>query len=277
MAVAVLVCKHAVFGQLLVLPEKQQDPFSAEGHRYVSLLNTHQHPNADSRIDVTYYRLNLHITTSPNFLRGVVTLKAISKVDQLATLSLDLTNTLTVDSIKMENVNVQFVQHPTTVSIELNRSYGFGQMVVLDVYYQGIPQGTGFGSFVFGGHGSTPWVWTLSQPYGSRDWWPSKDHPIDKADSVDIHVTCRQDFKVASNGKLVSITQNPDNTHTYFWSTRYPIATYLVFVSLTNYAEFTDWYRYSPTDSMPVLNYVLPQHLTQARDSLSKVLPPEPS
>ncbi len=273
MAVAVLVCKHAVFGQLLVLPEKQQDPFSAEGHRYVSLLNTHQHPNADSRIDVTYYRLNLHITTSPNFLRGVVTLKAISKVDQLATLSLDLTNTLTVDSIKMENVNVQFVQHPTTVSIELNRSYGFGQMVVLDVYYQGIPQGTGFGSFVFGGHGSTPWVWTLSQPYGSRDWWPSKDHPIDKADSVDIHVTCRQDFKVASNGKLVSITQNPDNTHTYFWSTRYPIATYLVFVSLTNYAEFTDWYRYSPTDSMPVLNYVLPQHLTQARDSLSKVLP----
>lgn len=108
MAVAVLVCKHAVFGQLLVLPEKEHDPFSAEGHRYVSLLNTHQHPNADSRIDVTYYRLNLHITTSPNFLGGVVTLKAISKVEQLATLSLDLTNTLMVDSIKMESVSGRY-------------------------------------------------------------------------------------------------------------------------------------------------------------------------
>ena len=27
-------------------------------------------------------------------------------------------------------------------------------------------------------------IWTLSEPYGARDWWPSKDLNTDKADSV---------------------------------------------------------------------------------------------
>jgi aminopeptidase N len=115
-------------------------------------------------------------------------------------------------------------------------------------------------------------VWTLSEPYGAKDWWPCKDHPLDKADSVDIWVTCSRDFKVASNGKLIGIVNNPDSTHTYKWAERYPIATYLVFVSLANYAEFTNWFRYSPTDSMPIVNYVLPENLADARDSLPKVI-----
>jgi aminopeptidase N len=181
-------------------------------------------------------------------------------------------NALTVDSIKMQNARVRFTQRPTTVSIELNRSYGNGEMVALEIFYRGVPVSTGFGTFEFGEHAGTPWVWTLSEPYGASDWWPCNDHPSDKADSVDIWITCRRDFKVAANGKLIAIVDTPDSTHTYKWSERFPIATYLVFFSLTNYAEFTNWWRYSPTDSMPVLNYVLPEDFTVALDTFPQII-----
>lgn len=225
----------------------------------------------DRGIDVTYYKLNLNVSVTPGSLRGVVTLHARSTVAELTTLSLDLMSTMTVDSVTCGGSAVHFIQHPTTVFIELNRSYGYGEMVVLEVSYHGVPASSGFGSFEFGSHPGGLWVWTLSEPYGARDWWPSNDHPLDKADSVDIWVTCRRDFKVASNGKLVHIINNPDDTHTYQWAERYPIATYLIFLSLTNYAEFTDWFHYTPTDSMPILNYVLPEHLATARDSFRVV------
>ena len=246
----------------------------AEQEAYSSThLRTHSASlNADTNINVSYYKLDLRISTSPNHLRGTVTVKATSLLPGLASVSLDLMNTLTVDSVTMAGSRVQFVQHPAAVTIQLNRSYGYGEMVVLDIFYRGTPVSTGFGTFEFGGHLDTPWVWTLSEPYGARDWWPCKDHPMDKADSVDVWVTCRNDFKVASNGKLLGIVGNSDSTHTYKWSERYPITTYLVFISLTNYATFTDWFRYSPTDSMPVINYVLPENLADARDSMSKVI-----
>lgn len=242
-----------------------------EAYRYEGKSRALPLSSADSTIDITYYKLNLQVTVSPGFLHGVVTVHARSTVTQLTAISLDLSSTMTVDSVMSEGAALRFIQHPTTVFIELNRSYGYGEMVVLDVYYRGIPASTGFGSFEFGSHPGGPWVWTLSEPYGARDWWPCKDHPLDKADSVDIWVRCRSDLKVASNGKLLRIVDHPDSTHTYQWAERYPIATYLVFISLTNYAEFTDWFHYTVSDSMPILHYVLPEHLPSARDSFRVV------
>ncbi len=277
-------CRYGVFvlvatllttahGQQTIGPQEDvlKDLYENEAHAYLQRLRTLAQSSPDSGIDVTYYKLNLHVTVSPGFLLGVVTVHARSTVAELTAISLDLMSTMTVDSVMSERAALRFIQHPSTVFIELNRSYGYGEMVVLDVYYRGIPVSTGFGSFEFGSHPGGPWVWTLSQPYGARDWWPCKDHPLDKADSVDIWVRCNSDFKVASNGKLLRIVDHPDSTRTHQWAERYPIATYLVFISLTNYAEFTDWFRYTASDSMPILYYVLPEHLAAARDSFRVV------
>jgi aminopeptidase N len=95
---------------------------------------------------------------------------------------------------------------------------------------------------------------------------------LDKADSVDIWVTCNASFRVGSNGKLVAVIDNGNGTKTHRWAERYPISTYLVSIALTNFAEFSNWFHYSPTDSMQVLNYVLPEHLTTALDSLPRTV-----
>ena len=68
------------------------------------------------------------------------------------------------------------------------------------IYYQGVPPNTGFGSFVTSVHAGVPGMWTLSEPYGSRDWWPCKNGLDDKADSIDVIITNPSQYTAASNG-----------------------------------------------------------------------------
>ena len=64
-------------------------------------------------------------------------------------------------------------------------SYDF----TINIFYHGHPVATGFGSFNFDEYQGVNHIWTLSEPYGARDWWPCKDDPSDKADSIDIYIT----------------------------------------------------------------------------------------
>jgi len=244
----------------------------SEAQRYSVLMQSMAKPASEPGIDVQYYKLTLSVTTNPAYLRGIVTMRALSLADNLGSVTLDLMNTMTVDSVKTGNSILLFIQQPATVTITLDRAYGTGETVSMDIYYRGVPGSSGFGSFTFASHGGTAWVYTLSEPYGAKDWWPCKDHPSDKADSVDIWVTVDGTLKVGSNGRLAAVIDNGNGTKTYRWAERYPISTYLVSMAITNYAEFTNWFKYAPADSMPVLNYVLPEHLTSAQASLPRTL-----
>ena len=226
----------------------------------------HQSPRsvlADDQIDVKYYLLDLHITASPQYLRGRVVMNAVSTQAGLDSVVLDLMRALTVDSVRMGGQQVAFRQDSATFTIFLDRGYNPGELISTEIFYEGVPGSSGFGSFEFSAHGaSVPWVWTLSEPYGAKDWWPCKDHPADKADSTDMYVTIDSSFRAGSNGTLQPVIQNADGTVTYHWQERHPISTYLVSLAITNYAEMKCYFDYAPGDSMLVLNYVLPEHLS---------------
>jgi aminopeptidase N len=223
---------------------------------------------ADRTVDAIYYRLDLRLNIPASSLTGIVTMRARVITDSTRSLTLDLSASMTVDSVRMADQRLLVTRLPASFSVGLPRSFRAGELVTLVITYHGNPEGTGFGSFNFAAHGATPWVWTLSEPYGARDWWPCRDHPLDKADSVDILVTCPTGYRVGSNGKLLSVVNNGDGTSTHFWAERYPIATYLVSIAVTNFATFSNWFAYSPSDSMEVLNYVLPEHFTLAQQQL---------
>ncbi|NHZ85264.1 MAG: T9SS type A sorting domain-containing protein [Planctomycetia bacterium] len=108
-------------------------------------------------------------------------------------------------------------------------------------------------------------IFSLSEPYGARDWWPCKDTPNDKADSVDISLEVPTGLIAASNGKLIETEVN-GNWTTYHWQERYPIATYLVSVAIHPYTVFYDWY-YSPSDSMRLEYYVFPDHYEDVQNT----------
>jgi aminopeptidase N len=223
--------------------------------------------------DVTYYKLDLRISAAPPSLSGSVTMAATCTVDNLSSISVDLMNTMTVDSVLVGGSRVNATQQPTYFSFNLDRNYSRGELITTLVYYHGVPGSSGFGSFAFATDPSgAPWIWSRSEPYGAKDWWPCKDHPSDKADSVDVWVTCDSAFKVGSEGKLVAVVDNGNGTKTHQWRHRYPIATYLVSVAIANYSQATSWFRYTPTDSMLILDYALPQYLAAATSSLPQTV-----
>jgi aminopeptidase N len=224
--------------------------------------------------DAIYYKLDLMLTVNPNRLRGSVRMDARALVNNVSSITLDLMSRMIVDSVLVGGSKVSATQQPTLMTIALDRAYQMGERFTVVVYYNGVPGSSGFGSFVFTTTSPTssppnsPWVWSLSEPYGGKDWWPSKDHPSDKADSVDIWITCDAKFKVGSQGKLIAVVNNSDGTRTHRWQHRYPIATYLVSIAVAEYTEVTGWFKYSATDSMPVVNYVLPSMFASATSSI---------
>ena len=273
-ATTLAVLPFLAAGALAQVPEQpwseKEALIASERHAYERLRDPTLFSAASPEIDVTYYFLNLTVSTPPatTLLSGDVLIKAFNRADSLSSVVLDLMNTMTVDSVTVGGTRTSFSQQTQTLTIVLDRTYRKDELMAMRVVYHGVPAATGFGSFYFSNHNGTPWVWSLSEPYGSRDWWPCKDHPHDKADSSDVWITCDSRFKAGSNGKLVAVVDNGNGTHTYRWSERYPIASYLISIAVTDYAEFTNWFHYAPNDSMPVLNYVLPELLSYAQQYL---------
>ena len=225
---------------------------------------------ADPRVHVSYYVLRLSLVPSAALLAGEVSATSVCVAESLSAVTFDLAGTMTVDSVLSGGARLPFSQFLQGFRVLLGRTYRRGETFTVDTYYHGSPAASGFGSFEFSSQSGFPWIWTLSEPYGARDWWPSKDDNSDKADSTDMYITLPDGLKAGSNGRLVSQRANGDGTTTFHWSERYPIAAYLVSLAATNYAELDDWFRYSPSDSMPVVNYVLPRSLNGGLGALAE-------
>jgi len=220
--------------------------------------------------DVNYYQINLNIDPTAEIISGNVTTKATSNISGLSEITLDFFDNMNVDSVVSEGDTLNFTHSDNKLVITLAGVYDPGASFSVTVYYSGHPlTAGGFKSFDFGQHQGFPMISALSQPFGSPAWWPCKDDPNDKADSVDIIITVPDTFVVASNGKLISETVNADSTKTFFWAERYPISNYLVSLAITNYEVFSDYYKYSDTDSMEVVYYVYPEHLAEAEEDFN--------
>lgn len=262
----VIIFSSAVYSQ-----QFDKEFFQHEKQRYAHELKFNKvlYPG-DSTYDVTYYKLDLKVTTTPNYLNGIVTVKAKSNMDNFNQFFLDLQNPLNVDSVKTGNTNLSFTHSNAKLNINLDRNYSTGESFSVIIYYQGVPGSSGFGSFTFGSHNGTPAIYTLSEPYGSSDWWPCKDTPADKADSSDVWITCNSAWTAVSNGSLENVIDNGNGTKTFEWQNRYPIAQYLISMAITNYTVYYNYFHYAPNDSMPVIHYIYPEQFGQVKAQLDK-------
>ncbi|MFQ5512367.1 MAG: M1 family aminopeptidase [Candidatus Krumholzibacteriia bacterium] len=218
-----------------------------------------QTPNQLS-YDVRYYNLDLDIDPVTQTVSGAVTMTAEVTSDSLTVADMDLLANMTVTGAGWTGGPLGFVRAGDIVTVTLPGTYYLGETFTIDVAYNGTPSAS-YGAFGFDTHAGNPMIWSLSEPFGARTWWPCKDVPSDKADSVDISITVPNTLVVASNGTLVSETDN-GTTRTYQWHEGYPIATYLVSVAIHPYTTFSHWYHHSPTDSMEVKYYVFPDHFS---------------
>jgi aminopeptidase N len=235
-----------------------------ERHSNLIQLQKVQYPG-DFEIDITYYGLDLTISTNPNYLTGIVTIGVMADTTEINTCFLDLRDFLTVDSILINGASTTFTHSNDIININLDHTYLQGEPFTLKIYYQGVPSGTTFGGFYFSTHSGTPIISSLSESYSGPYWWPQKDTPADKADSSDVRVTVADNLTPVSNGTLESITPNGNGTHTYHWKNHHPIANYLISIAITNYTQYDTYYHYSSTDSMVITNFIYPEDFNYAK------------
>jgi len=219
--------------------------------------------------DVKYWELAINVTDlAGQMISGKVTMTSQAIVDELTQADYDLHYDMTADSVFMNGQPVTYSHNSNTLAITFNQTYNEGDLFTTVVYYHGHPVGGGFGSFTWDEHNGQPIISTLSEPEGAREWWPCKDMPHDKADSSDVLITVPDNLVATSNGLLISNIDNGNGTRTFHWHNSYPITTYLICVTISNYQDFTDWYVTAGGDSMPVTNYVYPEHFDDAVEDL---------
>ena len=247
--------------------------FEQAAHQRIPAGNNNiiENTSASNNYDVKYYRCEWEVNPSVRFINGKVTVYFIVTA-ATNNIQMDLMNPLIVDSIKQRNTLLTNQHSNNTLSINFTATINTGVLDSVTIFYRGVPPNNGFGSFEITTHAAVPVMWSLSEPYGSRDWWPCKNGLDDKADSIDIIITAPSQYKAASNGLLQSETLIAGGTKKLtYWKHRYPIASYLVCFAVTNYAVFNNSVLLGSTN-LPMQTYCYPESLASFQGGTQNVL-----
>lgn len=205
------------------------------------------------------------------YIDGAVThhFRATTKVD---TLAFELSDTLVIDSIVYHGQRLSPVREgPFAVYLPLPAPLPQGTIDSITLYYHGAPPSSGFGSFGVDSVLGEPVLWTLSQPYGSREWWPVAELLNDKIDALNITVITPKEFRGVSNGIIVKDTVIQGHRITTFRH-RYPITPYLVAIAAAPYTLLADTLDFQG-GPLAVNNFVLPSEVDTVREQLDFFYP----
>lgn len=158
---------------------------------------------------------------------------------RLDSLVFDLADALNIDSVRYQGQRVSSISRRDNL-VYVPLPQGPRALDTLDVWYSGQPGNTGLGSISFANHGRGNVVATLSEPYGARDWWATRQDYFQKIDSIDILLTTnRSGYMGVSNGTLVD-TFRLGNKKVWHWKQNYPMVNYLVAIAISNYGCIYD-------------------------------------
>jgi len=226
--------------------------------------------------DVKYHRLEIEVDNpSVVYIKGNVTTYFVPSVD-MSEMYFDFRNNMTVDSVKYHGATIS---SSFTTSTELSVDFGVtlsaGILDSVTVYYKGAPQAGGFGAFQTKNttcSSQDSVMWTLSEPYGAKNWWPCKEVLTDKIDSIDVLITTPVKYHTGSNGILVSRDTIASGTKvTNHWKHRYPIPAYLVAFAASEYSIYKDTFDLFNGGQLEILNYVFPCDSAYAHQQTAKL------
>jgi aminopeptidase N len=241
--------------ELLQIGEMEK---KAAAKRMDALDGSSFYSNASADFNIHHYRCQWKLDPGVRFIEGIVT-ASFEITSNTNSISFDLVDSLKVDSVFFQGVKVNFSRpgnHTLQINFPLNLPIGTKESVT--IFYKGVPpNSSGFGTYISSNHAGVPVTWTLSEPYGSMEWWPCKNGLNDKTDSLDIQITTPDLYTSSTNGMLQSeILANGERTT--FWKHRYPIASYLVAIAATNYTMLSDTVQLGNT-VLPLIQYAYPE------------------
>lgn len=261
--ILIFVLFNSLWGQYVEQTTVPCKPLSLMAERY-GTLGKMTAATAQNDYDVKYYDINLNLDIERKNLRGKTQIHVLPTVESLSTVQLDFAENMIIDSVYLDADT--YHRNGDVLTVTLDKDFVSGKQARIGVAYRGTPRGGGFQGFLFstqaGTNGTIPIVSTLSEPYGARTWWPCKDVPTDKADSLRMTITADSALTAVSNGLLKSVTPNGAKK-TWVWEHKYPITTYLVSIVVTEFSYWRDTFHFADGDSMPLEYWVYPQSYNQ--------------
>ncbi len=186
--------------------------------------------------EVSHYQVTLTVDPVADTLAGTTTVQARA-TQELASFHLDLRG-LEVKSVSLDGKAAKFRRKGSELAIVCPSTLNSGQDFAVEVSYAGTPKPVkDSGSFSLGWQDQDGYIFTLDEPSGADSWFPSNDHPSDKA-TYEFRITVPKPGVAAANGVLVA-TEDQGSDQTFVWEMRQPLATYLAQVTVGDYVVQT--------------------------------------
>lgn len=230
--------------------------YQAEQEVWKDIIANSDRYIGDTNIDIKFYHLILDIGLNAPFIKGSVLMKFSATANNINAVRLNLQQNLMIDSITGDAAS--FTANADTFTVSLNRTLQLGENANITVFYHGVPAlANGLKGLNF--HGRV--IASLSTPFLAHFWWPCKDGPEDKSDSVYVDITIPDTqlgglpFIAVSNG-LLKETITANGFKTFKWRHRYPIVPYYVMVAISNYKKYTQNYTGISGEQFPIDYYL---------------------
>ena len=218
----------------------------------------------DEPFDVLHYRVSLDLDETTKSMDGTVEISLQAEAD-ISEVELDA-ETYEVRAVRAGGEALDFTHEGGTLAITLGAALPQGETLVLEIDYGGSDidvDATQYGmaanydlglDFKAETDANPQLINTLSFPEGARHWYPSVDHPADRA-TFELLATVREDWKVLSNGRLLGISEGArPGTRTHHWRLDEPHPTYLSVLVAGPYEVIEDFHG-----DIPVNYWVYPQ------------------
>jgi aminopeptidase N len=178
---------------------------------------------------VAHYDVDVSFNPATERLRGRTVVRGIA-TQHLSRFNLDLV--LPASKVLVNGRPAAYERTRHELVVTPRRALAPGQPMSVVVRYAGVPENVR-------ANGAKPWVTTrdgavaLGEPEIAAWWYPSNDHPSDKA-SFDITLRVPHGVEAISNGRLVSRKRHQAST-SWHWREDDPMATYLAFAAIGQY------------------------------------------
>ena len=225
----------------------------SEAERFMRLSNFNVNPNT-LNYDLQYQRIELSLDPAVAYISGKITSHFVPNAS-ISSIYFDFTDGLSVSEVLYHGNPLVFQQLSTKeLKIDFPTALSASVLDSLSIQYSGIPSTVNRGIY-FQNHSTGPAAFTVTEPYGSREWFPTKQSLNDKIERVDLKITAPSQYSTAGNGLLISETETAGNK-TAFWKTEYPIPAYLIAIGVSNYVKSNTTMGTPP---FPYVNYLFPQ------------------
>src|SRR5918997_6143674 len=181
--------------------------------------------------DVTGYDIQIRYDPATGRLEGNTTITALA-TESLSRFNLDLR--LAASAVTVDDRPAEIRHDGGELQVTPAQPVLRGQPMVVRVNYAGVPSDISYGA-------EQPWMRTvdgalaLGEPDSAAWWYPSNDHPSDKA-TVAVTATVPAGVEAISNGALLGGPEPAGpGWERWRWQASAPMASYLAFVAIGQY------------------------------------------